>query len=102
MANPVFDEAAYLELIPYQGPVSFMRQPYSRDLDGVELAVYGIPLDCGTVNRPGARLGPRAIREQSVFIGGLEPLYPHERELRKEFKFIDYGDISFNPGYIGV
>ena len=49
----------------YAGALSFMRRKYSRDLDGVDVAVVGIPLDTATTNRPGARFGPRAIRDAS-------------------------------------
>ena len=53
----------------FLGELSFGRRRYSRDLDGVDLAVVGIPFDCGTVNRPGARFDPRAIREQTSLVG---------------------------------
>ena len=46
----------------YAGAVSFMRRKYTRDLNGVDLVVAGVPLDTATTNRPGARFGPRAIR----------------------------------------
>ena len=46
----------------YAGALSFMRRKYTRDLTGVDVAVTGIPFDCATTNRSGARLGPRAIR----------------------------------------
>ena len=49
----------------YAGELSFARRRYSRDLTGADIAVVGVPFDLGSANRPGARLGPRAIREQS-------------------------------------
>ena len=57
----------------YAGALSFMRRPYSRDLDGVDVAVVGIPLDTATTNRPGARFGPRAIRAASAGISWERP-----------------------------
>ena len=50
----------------FAGANSFMRRKYTKELDGVELAVTGIPFDQAVTNRPGARLGPRAIREAST------------------------------------
>lgn len=49
----------------YQELATFMRAPYRPDLDGVDIALYGVPYDGGVTNRPGARHGPREIRNQS-------------------------------------
>ena len=46
----------------YGGALSFLRRRYSRDLAGVDVAVMGVPYDAAVTYRPGARLGPRAIR----------------------------------------
>ena len=46
----------------YSGALSFLRRPYTKDLAGADVAVVGVPFDLATTNRPGARLGPRAIR----------------------------------------
>ena len=50
----------------YSGALSFMRRKYARELAGVDLAVTGIPFDSATTNRPGARFGPRALRQASA------------------------------------
>ena len=84
----------------YAGPLSFLRCPYTRELSGVDLAVLGIPFDLATTNRPGARFGPRALREQSVFVGEYPwGVWPWEFDLRERFSVIDYGDVDFNVGY---
>lgn len=49
----------------YQEIATFMRAPYVPSIDGVDIAMYGIPYDGGVTNRPGARHGPREIRNQS-------------------------------------
>lgn len=49
----------------YQEIATFMRAPYVPSLEGVDIAMYGIPYDGGVTNRPGARHGPREIRNQS-------------------------------------
>src|SRR5262249_57617853 len=60
---------------PYGGVLSFMRRRYARDLAGVDAAVWGIPFDAATSNRPGARFGPQAIRRASAIFDG-DPQYP--------------------------
>ena len=49
----------------YVGLSTFMRAPYEEDLSAVDIALVGIPFDGGVTNRPGARHGPREIRNQS-------------------------------------
>jgi len=84
----------------FLGELSFGRRRYSRDLDGVDLAVVGIPFDCGTVNRPGARFGPRAIREQTSLVGCYPwAIYPWDFNVFDRCKVIDYSDIAFVAGY---
>ena len=58
----------------YGGVLSFMRRRYTRDLAGVDVAVTGIPLDVATTFRPGARLGPAAVRAATVQLN--EKLHP--------------------------
>lgn len=49
----------------YTGLATFMRAPYTEDPTGVEIGMIGVPFDGGVTNRPGARHGPREIRNQS-------------------------------------
>lgn len=93
-------KGGFREIVPYQGATTFWRTAATRDLTDVDIAVYGVPLDLGTVNRPGARLGPRAIREQMTLTGVIGDVWPHGFDLREKLKIIDYGDLSFLPGYI--
>ncbi len=81
----------------YAGALSFMRRKYSRDLDGVDVAVTGIPLDLATSNRPGARLGPRAIRAVTPGISWTRP-WPWDINPCDELAVVDYGDCEFDPG----
>ncbi len=84
--------------VPYQGLVTFWRTPYTQALENVDLAVYGVPFDCEIFNRPGTRFGPRAIREQSVYVGLVGQHWPFEYDLRDRSNVIDFGDIPFYPG----
>ena len=47
------------------GIVTMMRLPFQSDAAGLDAAFVGIPFDIGTSNRPGTRLGPRQIRDES-------------------------------------
>lgn len=49
-------------------PPTFMRLPHREDLDGVDVALVGVPYDGGTSYRVGSRHGPREIRSQSSLI----------------------------------
>jgi agmatinase len=84
----------------FAGPISFMRVPAADTADGAEIAVLGIPLDMTTTGRPGARFGPRAIREQSLQAGEFEwGLFPWEYEVRDEFRCVDLGDVTGFTAY---
>lgn len=81
----------------YAGALSFMRRKYSRDLDGIDVAVVGIPLDTATTNRPGARFGPRAVRAASAGISWERP-WPWDFDPFDRLAVVDYGDCEFDPG----
>ena len=49
----------------YTGLPTFMRAPYAESFKDVDIGLVGIPFDGGVTNRPGARHGPREIRNQS-------------------------------------
>ena len=49
----------------YTGLATFMRAPSVEDLRTVDVGLAGVPFDGGVTNRPGARHGPREIRNQS-------------------------------------
>ncbi len=50
---------------------TFMRLPHERDPRGYDVVVIGAPYDGGTSYRPGARFGPRAIRNESGLVHGV-------------------------------
>ena len=85
---------------PYSGAISFMRRPYGRDLAGVDIAVIGIPYDLGTTNRPGARLGPRGIREQSLLVDFPWGVWPWAFNPFDRHRVLDYGDVAFTAGAV--
>ncbi|HJV00138.1 MAG TPA: agmatinase [Burkholderiaceae bacterium] len=79
----------------YAGVLSFMRRNYTRDLAGVDVAISGIPLDLSTTFRPGARLGPAAVRAASVQLAELMP-FPWGFDPFADLAVIDYGDCWFD------
>jgi agmatinase len=81
----------------YAGALSFMRRKYTRNLDGVDVAVTGIPLDTATTNRSGARLGPRAIRAASSIMAWERP-YGMPFDPFDKLAVVDYGDCFFDFG----
>ncbi|MEL7536694.1 MAG: agmatinase [Pseudomonadota bacterium] len=81
----------------YAGALSFMRRRYSRDVDAAALAVIGVPFDLGTTNRPGARLGPRAIRAASATMA-WDRTWGWDFDPLDELAVIDYGDCLFDHG----
>jgi agmatinase len=92
------ETSTILRRLPYQGPLTFWRAPSTQELDGVDIAVYGVPFDTGTSNRPGARFGPRSIREQSCYVGLYDTCWPHGYAFKDRFRLIDYGDTASFPG----
>lgn len=81
----------------WSGVSSFCRRPYRRDLDGVDLAVVGVPYDWATSGRPGARFGPRAIRDASRNLA-WERAWPSPFDPFQALAVADWGDVDFDPG----
>jgi agmatinase len=81
----------------YAGALSFMRRKYTRELDGVDVVVTGVPLDTATTNRPGARFGPRAVRAASTIMAWERP-YGMAFDPFEKLAVIDYGDCFFDHG----
>ncbi len=79
----------------FAGVTSFLRRRYTKDLAGVDLAVTGIPFDCAVTNRPGTRLGPRAIRAASA-LQAPDPPYGWAVDPMSEMNVVDYGDLAFD------
>jgi agmatinase len=87
----------YGEKPDYAGLPSFGGMPYTEDpaeLDGADVVIVGAPTDDLVSDRPGARLGPRAIRAASC------PPGPHlEAKVDgfAELRVLDYGDAPVLP-----
>lgn len=83
------------ELQPFSGITTFMRQSATRDLEGVDVAIIGVPFDSGTSYRSGARFGPRALRASSLMLWGYNPVL--EVAPLDHLRVVDYGDVDVIP-----
>jgi agmatinase len=76
-------------------PATFMRLPHVEDPRGLDVAIVGVPYDGGTSYRPGARYGPREIRNQSSLIRSysyFQRTAPFDR-----LNVADAGDVDAPP-----
>ena len=73
---------------------TFMRMPLAQNLDDADIGIFGVPYDGALTNRPGARHGPRAIRDQSSLIRAINHatrVNPFELA-----RVRDLGDVPFS------
>ena len=86
--------------LPFTGICTFAKKPYVEDWRKIDadVAVMGAPYDFGTQWRPGARFGPRAVREAStLFSFGHAGAYDHEDDatyLGEDVRIVDIGDAD--------
>lgn len=84
----------------YSGDVSFLRCKRVDDPSGVDIGIIGIPYDMGTTGRPGARFGPRAVREQSLAVGEFVwGVWPWDHDVRDRHTIRDLGDVTGFTAY---
>lgn len=81
----------------YREIATFMRAPLAEGIEALDIALVGIPFDGGVSNRPGARHGPREIRNMSSLmrtIHHVTRLNPFEL-----CRIADIGDVRFSSIY---
>lgn len=87
------------DLPRFAGIPSFMRLPImtleDSDIDLVQIGLVGVPWDGGTTNRPGARHGPRQLRDLSTMIRLKHPV--SNIEPFSLANCADLGDVPVNP-----
>ena len=82
------------EMPRFGGPATMMRLPFAPSARGIDAGFIGIPMDHGTSNRPGTRLGPRQIRDESRMLRpynmatGAAPF--------EHLQVADLGDVAIN------
>ncbi len=81
---------------PYSGISTLLDAPAQSNLVGLDVALIGVPMDLAVTNRPGARLGPRAVR-------GVERIGPYHHVTgampHTQCRFADVGDVPFRSRY---
>lgn len=87
-----------LESPRFVGVRTFARLPLVRDLDGVDVAVVGVPFDTGGTFRVGCRFAPAAIREASLLLRPYNPALGIA--VFEHVSAVDYGDVPVVPGYV--
>jgi guanidinopropionase len=78
---------------PFVGSPTLLRTPYHPELEGLDIALVGVPYDGGSTFRPGARYGPQAVRLASTMIRPFHPVLrisPHD-----VCRIADVGDVPF-------
>ncbi len=83
---------------PYAGIPTLLGAParMDGDLAGLEVALFGVPMDLGVTNRAGSRQGPRAIRN----VERIGP-YHHVHRIAPvgELACADIGDVPLRSRY---
>lgn len=81
----------------YAEIATFMRAPQAHSLTDVDIGLIGVPTDLGVTNRPGARHGPREIRNSSSLMRTFNlALGVNPYEL---CRIADLGDVRLSHRY---
>jgi agmatinase len=85
----------------YVGLPSFQKLPWLTDADALarerpDVAIVGAPYDDSVSHRPGARFGPRAIRQASYHAGAINSLQL-DIEPYDWLNVVDAGDAPVTP-----
>lgn len=83
----------------YAGVSTFCRYPLLESIPPgerpVDWAIYGVPFDSGVTYRPGARFGPRAIRDASQYVKNYS--IEHDLDVTEILRLADAGDAPVRP-----
>jgi guanidinopropionase len=95
-----FQPVSGMAMPRFAGIATFMRLPHLDPAEAgrIDIGLLGIPFDGAATNRPGARLGPRAVREASALmrlVNGATRVAPYEL-----CACADLGDVAVNPNDI--
>jgi agmatinase len=101
VADVIFDAEGTREA-PYAGIPTLLSAPAravdwaALDLTGLDVALFGVPMDLGITNRNGCRFGPRALRT-------IERIGPYNHALDclplSELAVADIGDVPMRSRF---
>ena len=99
-----FETYSDYDLPTYVGPTTFMNLPWITDpaelrRRQVDVAIVGAPFDDAVSHRPGARFGPRAIREAQYTSGAIHSLQL-DVDAFDLLTVVDAGDANIVPAWI--
>lgn len=86
-----------MQMPRFAGIPTFMRVPFASDPRKYDIALAGVPYDGGVTARPGARFGPREIRNMSTMMRAI-----HHVTRFNPFdacRVADIGDVPFEHLY---
>ncbi len=89
--------------LPFTGFPSFCKMPICEDWNAIDadVAVLGIPFDMSTQVKPGARYGPRGIREASTLDDASYYDFDFDEVFLEDVRIVDCGDVDMihmDPG----
>ena len=82
----------------FSGATSLFRRRYAAEPAGADVAVLGVPFDQAVTNRPGARFGPRAIRQASTMISWPGGPWRWSADPFAHLAVVDTGDLFHDTG----
>ena len=81
----------------YAEIATFMRAPRVKNPAEVDIALIGVPFDGGVTNRPGARHGPREVRNSSTLMRAVH--HVTKVDPYALCRIGDLGDVAFSRIY---
>ena len=89
---------------PFLGIPTYLKAPFAQTAAQLkemkaDVAIVGAPMDMGVGNRPGARFGPRAIRQAGYFASPNDTMYHLGLDVipMRSLKVVDFGDANCPP-----
>lgn len=100
MPDPMRTQLPDARVMPrFAGVCTFCRFPMLEHVPAgsrpVDWVIYGVPFDTGVTYRPGARFGPRAIREASQYVKMYS--IEHDVNIAEVLSMADGGDAPVKP-----
>jgi agmatinase len=77
---------------------ALLRAEYSRELEGADIVLAGVPFDLAVSNRSGTRFGPKYLRSKGFRSMASDP--DLNISLLESLRVIDYGDFELARGYL--